>query len=206
MARGMAVRHSERVVTVHGSYHPDEGVEALRWSACEAELLQALHRARPINRAPSTPLRIHIATSVCLPIEVDFARTWDELRPSLAEVMLARGYWVSSHAEMAALFPDLFATPLAAKMAVHHERETGFKPYRLYTIGLETSFGRRLFVKRQYNGPRRLRPFVAVRFRRAGSRGPAGWLLFDPERFPDPAALLRERLGCEVTILPDIED
>jgi hypothetical protein len=113
---------------------------------------------------------------------------------------------VSSYAEMAAVFPDLFATTDVAKALLRRERETGVKPYRIYTIGIDTSFGRRLFVKRQYNGPRRLRPFVPARFRRAGSRGPAGWLLFDPERFPDPAALLRDRLGCEVTILPNIED
>jgi hypothetical protein len=206
MARGMAVRRSEQVITVYGSYHPDKGAEALRWAACEAELLQALHRARPINRTPSTPLRIHIVSNTCLPIEVDFARTWDELRPSLAETMLARGYWVSSYAEMAALFPDLFETTDVAKALLRRERETGVKSYRVYLIGIDTSFGPRLFVKRQYNGPRRLRSFVAAQFRRVGSRGPAGWLLFDPERFPDPAALLREKLGCEVRVLPDGED
>jgi hypothetical protein len=178
----------------------------LRWLACEGGQLQAMHRGRPINRGPQGALRIHIVSSVCLPIEVDFARTWDELRPSLAETMFARGFWVSSHAEAAALFPDLFGNAAAAKTAMARERETGNEAYRVSLIEVVTSFGPRLFVKRQYLGPRRLRSFVAARFRRAGSRGPAGWLIFDPEQFPDPAVLLRAKLGCAATILPGDDD
>ncbi len=86
------------------------------------------------------------------------------------------------------------------------ERESGNAAYSIYSIGSVTTFGRRAFVARPDGVFRVLRALAAARFRRAGSRGFPGWLLFDPERFPDPAALLRERLGCEVTILPDTED
>ena len=42
--------------------------------------------------------------------------------------------------------------------------------------------------------------FRMVNYRRSGSRGPAGRLLYDSRRIPDPAGWLRERLG-EVEIL-----
>ncbi len=39
-------------------YHPDEITEALRWSICEAELIQAIGRARAVNRSADNPLQI----------------------------------------------------------------------------------------------------------------------------------------------------
>ena len=48
-----------------------------------------------------------------------------------------------------------------------------------------------------------MRGFLSLAYRRAGSRGPAGRLLYDPARI-DPAAWLAERIG-EVTILGEAE-
>jgi hypothetical protein len=209
--RGMAIRDSDEAVNVLGSLHPDEGVEALRWLACEAELLQAIYRARPLNRTHRNPLAIRIATNVCLPIEIDFPMTWDAMLPTLPEVMLALGgMWLQSHADMAVAYPDLFSSLDSAKWKMAADRarweKTGVDSLKVFLIGIHTSFGRRLFFDKPAGSYRESTPVSQIRYRRAGSRGPAAWGLYDPKRIPDPAAWLSERLGCEVTILPDIDD
>ena len=56
---------------VEGNQHPDPRAEAVRWSICEAELIQTIGRGRGVNRTAANPLQIDILTNVCLPIEVD---------------------------------------------------------------------------------------------------------------------------------------
>jgi putative DNA primase/helicase len=87
--RGLAIRDSAELAIVDCTFHPDPAAESLRWAACEGELMQALHRARPINRTAANPLRIVLATNVPLPLEVDLVSSWDALQPLIAERMLA---------------------------------------------------------------------------------------------------------------------
>jgi putative DNA primase/helicase len=207
MPRGMAIRDRDEAVGVLGSLHPDEGVEAFRWSACEGELLQAIYRARPLNRTGRNPLTIHIATNVCLPIEIDFAMTWDEMQPILPEVMLARGgMWLTSYPDMAAAYPDLFSSENAAKAKMAADREgwkkRGVDSYKVFLIGIDTPFGPQVFLAKPAGSYRESTPFKLICYRRAGSRGLPAWGLYDPKRIPDPAEWLRERLECEVVMLP----
>ena len=45
--------------------------EAVRWSICEGELIQAMGRGRGVNRTAVTPLEIDLLTDVVLPVTVD---------------------------------------------------------------------------------------------------------------------------------------
>ena len=51
----------ENGVATKGDKHPDPFVEAVRWQIHEGELMQALGRARGINRTDETPLDIDLA-------------------------------------------------------------------------------------------------------------------------------------------------
>ncbi|GGH12591.1 hypothetical protein GCM10007036_10560 [Alsobacter metallidurans] len=58
--------------------HPDELAERFRWQTTEAELIQAVGRARAVRRSAETPLLVIVGTSVPLPLQVDeLVRTAD---------------------------------------------------------------------------------------------------------------------------------
>lgn len=103
-------------------YHPDPMVEALRWSICEGELLQAIGRARGVNRTENTPLDIHILAAYPLPLAVDRAEPWEMMKPKPMELMEARGIIPQLGAKgawevVAGVTPDLFPSAEAAKKA-----------------------------------------------------------------------------------------
>ena len=54
-----------------GEVHADPTAEAIRWSICEAELIQAMGRGRGVNRTAENPLQIDLLTDVVLPVTVD---------------------------------------------------------------------------------------------------------------------------------------
>jgi len=60
-------------------YHPDARVEAVRWSICEAELIQAVGRGRGIHRTAGIPLEVFILTNVVLDgVPVTEVTVWDD--------------------------------------------------------------------------------------------------------------------------------
>lgn len=87
--------------------HPDAAAESIRFSSCEAELVQAIGRARGIRRAEPGSLRIDVVTNVPVPgLVVDELVTLDEIlaEADAGPVMLAaargvmvepgsRGFW-----------------------------------------------------------------------------------------------------------------
>jgi len=119
---GLCTRDQEAAAEVDYEHHPDPIVEAVRWAACEGELIQAIGRARAVNRTVNTPLQIDIVGTVPLPIEVDEVVDWDEAQADPFLVMLARGvipdcdrsergYWNV----VSAIMPDRFKDTQAAK-------------------------------------------------------------------------------------------
>jgi putative DNA primase/helicase len=178
-------------VAVQSSRHPDPHVDEIRQQICEAELMQAIGRGRGDDRTEANPLQIDILTNVPLPLVADEALAWKEIQPSLAKIMWACGALPVPYKDMAAAYPDLFESQAAAKKAMQREMaewlkrqpqtqnrgQTPIESY--YLIGV---------------CPR----FSLITYRRPGSRGPAGRLLFDPERI-DPTAWLAEHLGATVT-------
>jgi putative DNA primase/helicase len=104
-----------KAVAVYGDQHPDPVGEAVRWQICEGELLQAIGRARGVNRSAETPLTIEIWADVVLPMTVNQVVPWAEV-PSGAEIeMLAEGVWLDSPSDMAKAWPDVWESEAAAK-------------------------------------------------------------------------------------------
>ena len=164
---------------VPGPMHPDERAEAVRWAISEAGLVQAIGRGRGVNRTAANPLQIDVLTNIVLPIEVDEVTTWERIQPAYAEVMRARGAVPISYADMATAYPDLFPSAGAAEQGLRRQNPLQ-TPIELYLIGV-------------------CRGFLSVTYRRAGTRGPAGRLLYDALRV-DSTAWLSAKLG-NVTVL-----
>ena len=115
-----------RTHAVPGEVHADRTAEAIRWSICEAELIQAMGRGRGVNRTAETPLQIDLMTDVVLPVTVDEIIAWSDLCPTRRDLMAARGVVLENAADMAACFPDLWPTRDAAKKDAQRRGTNGY--------------------------------------------------------------------------------
>ncbi|MBR0683844.1 hypothetical protein GXW74_25435 [Roseomonas eburnea] len=98
-----------------GEVHADPTAEAIRWTICEGELIQAIGRGRGVNRTAATPLEVDLLTDVVLPVAVHEVLDWDEVCPSRQDMMAASGVVLENAADMAKAFPDLWPSREAAK-------------------------------------------------------------------------------------------
>jgi hypothetical protein len=184
--RGIRMRDGKGVA-VKGPQHPDPRVEEVRWAICEAGLIQAEGRPRGINRTAANPLQVDILTNVVLPIVVDEVTTWDAIQPTDVEVMRARGAVPLGYRDMAKAHSDLFGSPGAAEQALRRAaRAGGMGGGREEGNPLQTVI-ESLFITV-------CRGFLVCHYRKRGSRGPPGRLLYDPARI-DPQSWLTELLG-----------
>jgi hypothetical protein len=106
------------VAAVNETFHPDAGCQAILSQIRDAEVAQAVHRARPIRRDAEHPLQIDILTSVPVDLTVDETMTldaWLEVDP--AELMAARGFWPASWEGRWLVLRDCYASPDALRMA-----------------------------------------------------------------------------------------
>ena len=95
--------------------HVDPIAEAVRWSICEGELIQAMGRGRGVNRTARTPLEIDLLADVVLPVTVNALVPWSDIRPTRHDLMALQGIVLENAADMAACFPDLWPSPVAAR-------------------------------------------------------------------------------------------
>lgn len=122
--RAIALRSpGNSLATVERPYHPDAKADALLEQIRDAELTQAVHRARPVRRGKDRPLRIEIVTGVAIDITVDSTGTFEEwLDVSPTAVLLARGMWPLSWEDKQLVMPDLFPTADAARKGFGRDR------------------------------------------------------------------------------------
>ena len=106
--------------------HADPIAEAVRWSICEGELIQAMGRGRGVNRTAATPLEIDLLTDVVLPVTVDALVPWSDLRPTRRDLMALTGIVLENAADMAACFPELWPTREAAKKDGQRKGTNGY--------------------------------------------------------------------------------
>jgi putative DNA primase/helicase len=99
----------------------DPLVAAVRWSICEAELLQVIARARGIRRTEANPLDVLVLGDVPLPLKIDQMASWDQAKPHPRELMAARGVVPDCGTDtkgfwdlVVAILPDLFRSKQAA--------------------------------------------------------------------------------------------
>lgn len=98
--------------------HPDPLVEALRWSITEGAVLQAIGRARGVQR----PEGVHVTllAQLALPLTVQAVTTWAELLPDRIEVAIAEAAIHGralplAPADLATARPDLWPSGKAAE-------------------------------------------------------------------------------------------
>ena len=175
-------REERRIALADGGVHPvageahaDPTAEAIRWSICEGELIQALGRGRGVNRTAETPLEIDLLTDVVLPVAVHEVLAWDDVRPTDQDIMASTGVELENAADMAKAFPDLWQSRDAAKK--HNQRRGTNCYYRsLSNSSLSPSSS-------------------VVIYRPAGAGQKDRQARFDLALIPDPRVWLEARLG-----------
>jgi hypothetical protein len=113
--RGIRLRDGSGVA-VQGDQHPDDFCEAIRWQICEAELVQAIGRARAIWRTDKTPLDIDLLFNTVVPIAVGEVLPWAD--PSLLIETAVEGVMLTSPVDLVKLWPGLWSNEKAAYRTV----------------------------------------------------------------------------------------
>jgi putative DNA primase/helicase len=155
--------------------HADAIAEAVRWSICEGELIQAMGRGRGVNRTAATPLEIDLLTDVVLPVSVDALVPWSDLRPTRRDLMALTGIVLENAADMAACFPELWSTAAAAR------QDRSRSVTNCYFRDLDNS--------------QMSHSSAEVTYRPQGAGHRARSARVDLARIPDPEAWLTNRLG-----------
>jgi bifunctional DNA primase/polymerase-like protein/primase-like protein len=99
-------------LAVDADRHPDPVVEDIRWLICEAELIQALGRARGINRTSELPLDIELLFNNVLPVTVAVVTNWEI--PSLLIETAVEGVMLTAPVDMVRAWPKLWPNEKAA--------------------------------------------------------------------------------------------
>jgi len=166
---------NDRMAPLAMEEHADPIAEAVRWSICEGELIQAMGRGRGVNRTADRVLEIDLLTDVVLPVTVDALLPWSDLRPTRRDLMALSGIVLENAADMAVCFPDLWPSAAAARQ--DRSRSVTNCYYRdLYNSQMSHSS-------------------AEVAYRPAGPGHRARTARADLARIPDPEAWLTNRLG-----------
>ena len=100
-----------RGIKIAADEHPDRFVESVRWLTHEAELIQAIGRARAVNRTDETPVDIDLLFDTSV-VTVDEVMPWE--LPSLLLATAATGVMLTSQMDMVKLWPELWPNEKAA--------------------------------------------------------------------------------------------
>lgn len=178
---GIRMRGTDEGFPLEAAHHPDPLAEALRWQICEGQLIQAIGRARAVNRTADNPVHIEIVTNIPLPIEVNETVIWKEMQPHPLEVLAARGFVIEEGRDQAAfavgVCPDIWKDAQSFK---DWSRSAGLKVENLNVkLSIEVSH----FEK-----------WPVYRAKRASGRY-AQMLRIDPVLHPDPRAVLEAVVG-----------
>jgi len=164
-----------RTAPLAAEAHADPIAEAVRWSICEGELIQAMGRGRGVNRTADTVLEIDLLTDVVLPVTVDALVPWSEIKPARRDLMALSGIVLENATDMATCFPELWPTADTARQ--DRSRSVTNCYYRdLYNSQMSHSS-------------------AEVTYRPAGPGHRARTARVDLARIPDPEAWLTNRLG-----------
>ena len=150
--------------------HSHPVAEAVRWVITEGQLVQVIGRARGVNRTAENPVEILIMSDVVLPVIVDRIESWKA--PEREAEMILCGAWLENSSDMAAAYPDVWATADAAKK---DRQRTGTNAYSDISL--------KAFVP------------VLVRYQPVGVGQKPRDARFDPEQVANPKEWLEARLG-----------
>jgi hypothetical protein len=156
--------------------------EMIRQAITEAAVVQAVGRARAVNRTSSSPVEVFmVLNDTVTPLPVDRVAEFDDLKPDRFDEMVARGLVPEFPGDAAALYPDLFKSAIAARLAYHRRvhrdgSDTVSSPYKDISIRERNSL-------------------VEVKYKPARPRTRARRALFDPAKVADPRGLIEAALG-----------
>jgi len=92
--------------------------ELIRQAVTEAAIVQAVGRARGVNRSAANPVEVYmILDDTTVPIAVDAVVRFEDLEPTKIDSMMERGLVPQWGADAAKLYPDLWPTAQAAQKA-----------------------------------------------------------------------------------------
>jgi putative DNA primase/helicase len=92
--------------------------ELVRRAVTEAAIVQAVGRARGVNRSSANPVDVWIILNdAVVPIQVDGVVEFGNLEPNRIDLMIERGLVPAWSADAAKLYPDLWPTAQAARKA-----------------------------------------------------------------------------------------
>ena len=97
----------------------DPDMEALRAAITDTALVQGAGRGRGVRREADTPLHVFVFADVVMPFPVNRLVAWEHVRLNVVQRMLARGAALFSPSDAARVYPDLFGSPDAARMALN---------------------------------------------------------------------------------------
>jgi hypothetical protein len=103
-------------VAVDGDQHPDPFAESVRQLITEAELVQALGRARAVNRSMQAPLDVELLFDTVLSVTVDQVSPW--IAPSLLIETAAEGVMLLSPVDLVKVWPALWPNDKAADRTI----------------------------------------------------------------------------------------
>ena len=178
---------------VEGDRHPDPIAEDLRWQVADAEVMQAIGRARGVNRTAADPVEIVVMNDLCLPLTIDEVVAWDDVPAGREVDMVVDGVVLESPSDMAVCWPGVWSTAGAARLWLGR------------TTSVQSPIDSILYERLYACGGASPRP-AAFRYQHAGERQKLrrGWYL--PDVVADPCAWLEARLGETLARLEYLED
>jgi putative DNA primase/helicase len=185
-------------VAVECDEHCDPLSEALRWQICEGELIQALGRARGVNRDADHPLDIDILADVVLPVTVDEVAPWQAPNPIVE--MLASGLaLIGSPADMLKAWPRAWPSLTTANRSLksfiakwHSNPPSGEDPQQ-HEEGISVP---KCYRRESLNSILALKSWLPLTYLRRAGRGVKHTAaLHDPAVAPVPREQMEERLG-----------
>jgi putative DNA primase/helicase len=93
-------------VAILGDKHPDDFYESVRQLITEGELIQAVGRARGVNRSDETPLDIDLMFDTVLPMTIDEVAYWE--KPSLFYSTAVEGVVLESPVDLMRVWPTIW--------------------------------------------------------------------------------------------------
>ena len=92
--------------------------ELIRQAVTEAAIVQAVGRARGVNRSTANPAEIWmILSDTVVPLALDAVVEFADLKPNKIDTMIERGIVPAWSADAAKLYPDLWPRSQAARKA-----------------------------------------------------------------------------------------
>jgi hypothetical protein len=189
---------------VEEACHPDPVCHAVLEQVRDAEVAQAVHRARLVRRASDRPLRVDIVTSTAVDITIDEVMALDAwLEVSVDELLVARGMvpedWAGKHGVLKDVFPTVDALKKAAGRAGRIEAAP-----KEQSVEFVTSPNR--ILNKEMSRIRAPAPptWPRYRYRLAGKRK-GSKVAIDPARHPDTAAAWAMTLGVDRSALAEWE-